>query len=152
MPATAPIHESTVASLIARISADTPSPGCGVAAAVTFGLAAACAAKAAAITLRHSPDDQRLEQARKFFLECARVALDGAEVDRREFARQLKQNDPVAQARLASTSEGLIESIDRFDAELAAISARIRDNLSGDLFAARSLAAAARAVEENNLR
>ena len=152
MPATSPIQESTVTALIARISADSPSPGCGVAAAVTFGLAAACAAKAAVISLRHTPEDGRLQQAYEFFLTCARTALNGAETDRREFARQIEQHDRDAQARLADVGMTLIETIDQFDSELAAIASRIRENLSGDLFAARALAAAARQVEENNLR
>jgi formiminotetrahydrofolate cyclodeaminase len=146
------VPQYTVAELIARIGEDTPSPGCGVAAAVTFGLAAACAAKATVISLRHAPDDQRLHQAYEFFRNCAPVALKGAEADRREFAKQIEQRDSTAPARLADVGLTLIETIDKFDAVLAIVAPHVRDNMSGDIFAARALAAAARQVEENNLQ
>ncbi len=56
--------------------------------------------------------------------------------------------------RRASADVGvtLIQTIDQFDAALAVIAPHVRDNMSGDIFAARALAAAARQVEENNLR
>lgn len=152
MPTITAIRDYAVADLIARIGEDTPSPGCGVAAAVTFALAAACAAKAAVISHRHQPDDHRLNQAYEFFLSCARVAMSSAEADRREFTRQLEEHDPGASLRLADAESSLIETIDKFEAVLAVVAPLIRSNLAGDLFAAQAMAAAARQVEENNLR
>jgi formiminotetrahydrofolate cyclodeaminase len=67
-----------MAKIIELICSNSATPGAGAAGALTLALAAACAGKAASISLKHS-DDAHLRVALDRFQELCRYALQEAE-------------------------------------------------------------------------
>jgi hypothetical protein len=112
---------------------------------VALALAAACAAKAFAITARHRGGDPGLESAAAEARAMARRALDAGDRDAAGF-RAFLEGEPGAASELvdvADTMQGFGERL----AELCrAQDAVVRGSLEADIDAALSLAAAAAAI------
>jgi formiminotetrahydrofolate cyclodeaminase len=100
------LPELTVEALIESIASRRISPGAGSAAAVVLALGAACARKAALVSLKHRPDDERLQQAARTCESIACEALSGAEEDAREFERLMRSHGGRVTASRAGTSTG----------------------------------------------
>jgi hypothetical protein len=151
VPTPASIREQSVDSLIAGISAASPTPGSAAAAAVALALAAACAGKAANITLKHMPGAAGLQQAIDRFQECSRRALLSADEDAKAFERHLRDNDARADAWLVELGNEFLTTIGALEQALQSIEPKISRIVAGDLVAARALADAARSIQARNL-
>jgi formiminotetrahydrofolate cyclodeaminase len=146
------LAESSVEVLIESIASRRIAPGAGSAAAVVLALGAACAQKAAGISLKHRPDDERLQQAARACEDIAREALSGADEDAREFERLLRSQDKAAAA--AQLLE-LGRRLERRAVELLRLAATMRPlvikPVIADLDACEAFARAAKQVEVRNL-
>jgi hypothetical protein len=144
-----PIAGREVGELIAAIGSDAIAPGSGPAAAVALALAAGCAAKACAVTLKHHPKALLLAGTHKNLIRIWRAALAGADRDAELFERMSASEKPAATELLRVGDEfqqlavELLELID-------AIEPKIGNELTGDLAAARLLADAARHIQVRN--
>jgi hypothetical protein len=123
----------------------TPSAG-----AVTLALAAACASKAVSITLKHSPQDPRLAPALSGLEEILGFALQGADADSRAFADFLAHKNLTGAANLIETGEAMGHLTDALMAIIGDLESHVRSSMTGDLIAAKSLAAAARTIQSTN--
>jgi formiminotetrahydrofolate cyclodeaminase len=146
------LAESSVEVLIESIASRRIAPGAGSAAAVVLALGAACAQKAALVSLKHRPNDERLQQAARTCEAIAREALSGADKDAREFERSLRSQDKAAAA--AQLLE-LGHRLKRRAEELMRLAATMRPlvitPVMADLDACEAFARAAKQVELRNL-
>ena len=114
------------------------------------GAAAACARKAAAVSLKHHPSETVLQGA----LECLHEIRSRRNERRRSRLRGISELHPTrsaaAAARLVDTGEKLAHLIDALTAVVDAVEPRIKSSMAGDLSAARALAAAARRIQAGN--
>lgn len=145
-----PIAERPLHEVIAAIGSDHVSPGAGAAGAVALGLAAACAHKAAAVSLKHHPDDAALLDAAERLAVIARRALLGADRDSDAFRGFIQSPSPQSTARLIAAGATLAHLIDALHAVIDDIEPRVIPTLVGDVLAARALAGAARTIQEKN--
>jgi hypothetical protein len=145
-----PVSGLRIEELLEHIGSSSVSPGAGAAGAVALALAAACANKAVSVTLKHRPDDQELRSVHSTFLTIVRAAL--AEGDRDSYAFQafIRDKEPSAVDRLVCEGEKFGHLIVTLQAAIDIIEPRIQPNMSGDLVAAKALAAAARRIQERN--
>lgn len=146
-----PFADRALAEFIAELGSTKPSPGCGAAAAVTLALAAGCVAKAAAISLHHEPDASDLREACSEAMRLANRSLKGAQEDARRFEAFLKEETSTATERLRETDADLLSQCRVLESVIDRIEDRVQSNVSGDLVAARELAAAAARVHRLNL-
>jgi formiminotetrahydrofolate cyclodeaminase len=146
------LAESSVEVLIESIASCRIAPGAGSAAAVVLALGAACARKAALVSLKHRPDDERLQQAARTCEVIAREALSGADKDAREFERLLRSQDKAAAAaqllELGHRLERRAEEVLRLAASMRPLVIR---PVIADLDACEAFARAAKQVEVRNL-
>lgn len=145
-----PIVDLRVKDLIALIGSDQVAPGAGSAGAVALALAAACARKAAAVSLKHHPSETVLQGALECCDEIARHAMSDADLDSEAFRSFIRTRSAAAAARLVDTGEKLAHLIDALTAVVDAVEPRIKSSMAGDLSAARALAAAARRIQAGN--
>src|SRR5687768_14637314 len=92
------LGESRLIDVVNAIASAQISPGAGAAGAVTLALAAACAGKAVAISLKHRESDVTLLRARQVLDDIAHIALAGADEDASRFEALVRGNDPSAAA------------------------------------------------------
>jgi hypothetical protein len=144
------IAELRVEDLIARIGSTRMTPGAGAAGAVALALGAACAAKAAAISLKHRPAEVGLQHALVKFEHIASLALKDADRDSAAFAGYLHSPNADSAARLVQEGDQVAHLIDALLGALAEIERDIEPTMAGDLLAARALAAASRRIQESN--
>jgi hypothetical protein len=149
MPNTS-LADLRIRELLERISGNSVTPGAGAAGALTLALAAACASKAASITLKHAPHDARLAPALSGLDKILGFALQGADADSRAFADFLAHKNPTGAAELIKTGEAMAHLIDALMAIIGDLESHVRSSMTGDLIAARSLAAAARIIQSTN--
>ena len=145
-----PIAELALHDVISAIGSDRVSPGAGAAGAVALGLAAACAHKAAVVSLKHRPDDAVLAAAVERLAAIARRALLGADRDSNAFRGFIRAPGPQAAARLIAVGATLAHLIDSLHSVIDDIEPRVIATLAGDVLAARALAGAARTIQEKN--
>ena len=88
------IPELTLIDFISNLGSVAPIPGAGAAGAVALSLGAACAAKAFAISARHT-GERALNDAAERARRIASIALVGAQRDATDFRAWLKFHDPV---------------------------------------------------------
>jgi formiminotetrahydrofolate cyclodeaminase len=131
------------------ICSDAVTPGAGAAGALTLALAAACAGKAAAVSLRHS-DDSRLHLALDRFRDLSRRALHEADDDAEAFAAWVGDRDADATDQLIESEKRIARLIDALLLAIKEIEPFIRRNMIGDLTAAKSLALAAKTIQTAN--
>jgi hypothetical protein len=144
------IAQTQVEDLIAAIGGKRASPGAGAAGAVTVALAAACTLKAVAFSAAHQPDQAMLRQARLTLESIARFALAGADRDADTFAAFMKQHTSGALAQVIQQGDAMGRLIEVLSDLIEQIAPHIEANMSGDLLAARALAAAARKIQAAN--
>jgi hypothetical protein len=150
MSDTSSIGDLRVKDLIASIDSDRVAPGAGAAGAVTLALAAACAGKAIAISLKHHPAEIALQRALECCTEIARHALADADRDAEAFKSFIRARNAAAAARLVDTGEELARWIDALSAVIDGVEAQIVPGVAGDIAAARALARAARSIQARN--
>ncbi len=143
------ISESTVRGLVEATASDQPAPGCGAAGAVTLSLAAACAAKAFAISARHKSGAD-LPGAANAARTLASSALEHAQQDSDGFRRWLHGEDQ-ALPELRSAGSGLLKEAQALIRLIDAHAAVVIPDLQADLMAARRLLEAAAAIQADNL-
>ncbi|MGH8220368.1 MAG: cyclodeaminase/cyclohydrolase family protein [Steroidobacteraceae bacterium] len=139
-----------VEDLVVRISSGEVSPGAGAAGAVVLALAAACAGKAASVTLKHLPDEIELRSSLACLRQIARYALTDADRDSEAFKAFIQSRSSSAVARLVSEGGRVAQLIATLDSVIDGIEPLIRTNVMGDLVAARVLASAARRIQEHD--
>ena len=150
MAASAAVGGLSVDELLERIGSRAVSPGAGAAGAVALALAAACACKAVNLTLKHRPDDLELQSALEAIQRVQAAALVEADRDAEAFEALVHDKDRVAVERLVSEEERLGRLIDALATALDDVAPRVRVNMTGDIAAARALAAAAQRIKTRN--
>jgi formiminotetrahydrofolate cyclodeaminase len=145
------IGQMRVEELIDAIGGNRVSPGSGAAGAVTLALAAACAAKAAAISLKHQPHQDGLQHAQDTLEWIARFALAGADRDAEAFTAFIKEHTSGAIAQLIREGDKIAHLIKVLANVLDKVAPQIDANMSGDIVAARALMEAARKIQLSNL-
>lgn len=137
--------------LIAEIASDDVAPGAGSAAAIGLALAAACAGKAVAISLKHRPSDAVLAHAKQTLNAIAHRALSGADDDAKQFREFMATKQDEAARRLVESGTQLQQVGAALRDVLDAIEPSIDAPVSGDLHAARALCAAFSTIQDTNL-
>jgi methenyltetrahydrofolate cyclohydrolase len=151
MKTSSSIAQMRVEHLIDAVSGKQVSPGSGAAGAVTLALAAACAAKAATISMQHQPEHSGLQRAQETLERVAHFALAGADRDAEAFTAFIKGHTLGAIAQLIREGDKLARLIDVVSATVDELAPHIEPNMAGDLVAARALVDAARRIQSANL-
>ena len=149
MPNTS-LADLRISELVELISSNRISPGAGVAGAVTLALGAACAAKAVSISLKHSPHDACLSIALSGLEKVRDFALQGADTDSQAFADFVRHKSAIGATELVEAGEAMAHLIDELCAIIRDVEPQIIPTMTGDLIAAKSLAAAARTIQSAN--
>jgi formiminotetrahydrofolate cyclodeaminase len=144
-------RDTSLEDFLRDLSSDSGRAGSGAAGAIALALGAACAAKAAAITLKHAPDNDQLREARGQLLAHIDAAIEGSDDDSKLFARFLRHRSRLAAEGVISADQKLLERVDELTAILESIDPQIRQNVAGDIVAARALSVAARAIQIENI-
>ena len=144
------IGKTTVADLIDAIGGNRVSPGAGAAGAVTLALAAACTAKAVAISLVHQPDHAVLRRSQAILESIGRYALAGADRDAEAFAAFIKEHTPRTIEQVIRSGDSIGCLIHVLAGTIDMIQPHIESNMAGDLVAARALADAAHKIQLTN--
>jgi hypothetical protein len=150
MGSSSSIAQMRVAELIATIGDRTLSAGAGAAGAVTLGLAAACAAKAAVISHKHQPANDILSRSQDAFERIGRFALAGADRDAEAFATFVKANTLGAVAEVLREGDKISRLIDILSDAVDRVAPHIAASMLGDIVAARALMEAARKIQLAN--
>ncbi|MEJ1963176.1 MAG: cyclodeaminase/cyclohydrolase family protein [Gammaproteobacteria bacterium] len=151
MSETTKTRDARLADFLRELSSENGRAGSGAAGGIALALAAACAAKAAAITLKHAPANSRLHEARGQLLAHIDSAIEGSDDDTERFAQYLHHRSLQAAQNVISADERLLSLVDELAAVLEALDPQIRQNVTGDLVAARALSTAARAIQVENI-
>ena len=144
-------RDTSLEDFLRDLSSDSGRAGSGAAGAIALALGAACAAKAAAISLKHDPNNDQLRQARGQLLAHIDAAIEGSDDDSKLFARFLRHRSRLAAESVISADQKLLERVDELTAILESIDPQIRQNVAGDIVAARALSVAARAIQIENI-
>jgi formiminotetrahydrofolate cyclodeaminase len=150
MTTAAGIAQMRVEDLIGAIAGKQISPGAGAAGDVTLALAAACATKAATISMKHQPQHVGLRRSQESLESAARFALAGADRDAEAFTAFIKEHSLGAIAQLIREGDRIAHLIDVVAAILAEVTPHIEPNMAGDLVAAHALLDAARKIQSTN--
>jgi formiminotetrahydrofolate cyclodeaminase len=151
------LAQKSMAGLLAEIAAGHPTAGSGAAAATTLALGLACLRKAVAVSVRHAPDDGRLDGADLRLGALMEEALGCADGDTQGFAAMLaaeRRGDAEERTRLSAELVALDERMDQLCArvriEADALQAAIIGTMANDLLAARLLSDAAAGIARAN--
>jgi formiminotetrahydrofolate cyclodeaminase len=144
------LSDLRISELVELISSSQISPGAGAAGGVTLALAAACAAKAVGISLKHSPLDAPLAAALAGLEKVRFFALQGADLDAQAFSDFIKHKSAAGAAELVETGEAMAHLIAALFAIIKNVEPHVRSSVAGDLLAAKSLAAAAGTIQSAN--
>jgi formiminotetrahydrofolate cyclodeaminase len=144
------IAQTTIAELADSIGSTRASPGAGVAGAVTLALAAACTAKAVAISLVHTPDNAVLRQSQSTLATIRRFALAGADRDADTFRAFIQEHSQSAVAQLIREADRVGHLIVVLSGLVEKVTPYTQANMTGDLVAARALMDAARKIQLAN--
>jgi formiminotetrahydrofolate cyclodeaminase len=141
-------------TFIRALGEDSPAPGAGAAGGVALGMAAACAAKAFAISARRLNNQPQLSQAAEKARGIALMALGAADWDAQDYTALLKAGTDrlAAKQTLERDGEAQLGLAAALDALLKAEGGRVIPMLDGDLAAARALLAAFDIIGRGNLR
>jgi formiminotetrahydrofolate cyclodeaminase len=140
-------NPQSLSDLLTALASDHISPGSGTAAAAAMGFAAACAAKALAISRKHRAADEVALAAQTQLREIIRDSLQRAEVDSACFEDFLRhKNQQTARALLEADQQ-----TQTLAAQLLVVLDRIEPGVypvvSGDILAARALLEAAARIQ-----
>jgi len=136
-----------LSDLLAALASDQISPGSGTAAASAMGFAAACAAKALAISRKHRAADDVALAAETRLKEIIHRSLQRAAVDSACFEDFLRRKNQKTAAALIEADQ----ETQALAAELLALLDRVEPLVhavvAGDIFAARVLLDAATRIQ-----
>jgi formiminotetrahydrofolate cyclodeaminase len=140
-------NPQSLSELLSALASDHISPGSGTAAAAALGFAAACAAKALAISRKHRAADEVALAAQTQLQEIIRNSLQRAEVDTACFENFLHhRNQQTARALLEADQQA-----QALAAQLRVVLDRIEPGVhpvvAGDILAARALLDAAARIQ-----
>ena len=157
----------SVRQLVEGIGSTAAAPGGGAASGVAIALAAACALKAVALTLKHHPEAQGLAESADRLRRISELALQGAADDATTFERlilayqQPHGDEPEAEGRRAAIRQeaAAVAEVDvrlrRLASDVKAIvgtlQGRVDDNVRTDLGAALMLADAGERIQIDNI-
>jgi formiminotetrahydrofolate cyclodeaminase len=149
------LHSSDLADrplgeVIEAIGSADVSPGAGAAGAVGLALAAACARKAAAITLKHRPDDAALGKLRSELSDIVRRALRGADEDASQFETFIRERDAQSAENLLQVGAGLTRAARALTELLSDLADRVDPAVRADVTAAQALCDAFSEIETIN--
>jgi hypothetical protein len=144
------IADQPLGRLASAIASRAPSPGAGVAAAAALALGIACARKAAAITLKHSPDRPGIDTNDARLAELQETALRLADTDASCFPAAIR-HEPTATERLVEGNEDLLACSDEAERVVARLSVQVDPGMRNDILAATALIAAAATIVRANL-
>ena len=144
-------RDARLEDFLRDLSSDDGRTGSGAAGAIALALAAACAAKAAAITLKHSPGNAQLVQARRQLLAHIDAAMEGSDNDSERFLQFLRHPSRIAAQNVIFVDEKLLNHVEELATILESMDPQIRQNVAGDLVAARALSVAARTIQIENI-
>jgi formiminotetrahydrofolate cyclodeaminase len=144
-------YRARIRDFLRDLSSADGLPGSGAAGAVALGLAAACAAKASAITLKYTPENLELKQAHTALMRAIDKALEGSDEDAIEFSNFLQEGTKEAAERVLAADEELLDLVDALLDVLDRIESQVRTNVAPDITAARALIDAARAIHAANV-
>ncbi len=147
-----PLSDLRIRELLQRIGSSAVSPGAGVAGAVALALAAACARKAASVSLKHQADDSVLQQAQATLEEIEREALVDGERDAEAFSTLVHEKNRAAVEQLLGEEERFGHLIARLTVAIDAVAPRVRAAMTGDVIAAKALVTAAQRILDSNER
>lgn len=146
------VGDQSLKALADALAADRPSPGAGAAGDIALALAASCAAKAFAISARHTGMAALTEAAGKA-RGAAGFALAGAEWDAEDFPALLKAASGAEAPTQALRRDG--EAMLALADELKTLLDRHRPDvipvMAGDLLAAEALLEAFDRIARRNL-
>ncbi|HEU4968279.1 cyclodeaminase/cyclohydrolase family protein [Sphingomonas sp.] len=140
----------SVAEVLEATASEEPAPGSGAAAALALGLGAACAGKAARITLKHHPERLALAAADARLAEIRADALRDGDGDAACFTA-LVAHEPGVADRLIEIGEHLLVRTLHAKAVVAEMEAGIMPIMRNDMLAARMLIDSAEAIVRANL-
>jgi formiminotetrahydrofolate cyclodeaminase len=144
------IPELTLIDFISGLGSVAPAPGAGAAGAIALSLGAACAAKAFAISGRHT-GERALNDAAERARAIAAIALEGAQRDATDFRAWLKSHDPGNDAALKTDASILFAVASELVTLIADKRPLTIPSLSADLDAALRLVQACVDIERQNL-
>jgi len=144
-------QDSLLTDFLRDLSSEEGRTGSGAAGAIALALAAACAAKAAAITLKHEPTNTPLHLAREQLLAYIDAAVKGSDDDTQRFRKFLASRSRQAAESVISADEKLLDLVNEVAGILEALDPQVRQNVTGDLVAARALSDAARRIQLENI-
>ena len=144
------IAQTRLEDLINAIGSRQVSPGAGAAGAVTLALAAACTAKAVAISLEHQPGQAVLRRSQLTLESIARFALAVADRDAEAFAAFIKEHTSRAITQVIREGDRNGRLIAVLSEVIEQVAPHIESNMSGDLLAARALTQAAHTIQAAN--
>jgi len=140
-------ENASLSALLTALASDHISPGSGTAAAAAMGFAAACAAKALAISRKHRAADEVALAAETQLKEIIRQSLQRADVDAARFENFLRhKNQQTARALLEADQETQALAAELL-AVLDRIEAGVHPVVAGDILAARALLEAAARIQ-----
>lgn len=145
------LHHCSFQELLDALASDAVMPGAGTAGGIALALAAACAGKAVAITLRHDVDNAELAALKQQFADMKQHALHLAEADALQFQRYLQSANAQTTQALLHTDNKLVDESRRLAQLLDQHEHLIADNMKGDWQAARALGRACLLIEQGNV-
>ena len=140
----------SVAQVLEATASDKPAPGSGAAAALALGLGAACAGKAARVTLKHYPERMALGEADARLAAIRADALKDGDGDARCF-EALVAHEPGVADRLVAIGRHLLARALEAKALIAEIEDAVAPMMSNDILAAQELVDSAVAILRANL-
>jgi hypothetical protein len=146
-----PLQRCSIGEFLDTLASDAVLPGAGAAGGVALAMAAACAAKAVAITRRHDTNAV-LAELQTTLGRMAGEALELGQQDALQFKRQLKSDDPAAATALLRTDYTILDACQALERLLQDNRELIADNMAGDWKAARALLHACRVIHHENVR
>lgn len=143
------LSHQALAEFVANLASQEPTPGSGAAGAVALALAAGCAAKAFAISHRHSAAPE-LDAAAERARVIATIALEGAQRDSADFRAWLRTHEAGAVIRLEENANVLASLCAELERLVRDHTSRVVSSLLADIASAQDLARAFAAIEERN--
>jgi Formiminotransferase-cyclodeaminase len=143
------VSSQYLADFVNRLASTATAPGSGAAGAIALALAAGCAAKAFAISYRHT-NAPGLEEAADQARSLATIALEGAQRDGDDFRQWLESHSAPAVEALRQDARALFRLSSVLQKLIVANRAAVIPTVRADLVAATSLIAAFEAIETQN--
>jgi Formiminotransferase-cyclodeaminase len=143
------VSSQNLADFVNRLASTATAPGSGAAGAIALALAAGCAAKAFAISYRHT-SAPGLEEAADQARSLATIALEGAQRDGDDFRQWLGSHSAPAVEALRQDARALFRLSSVLQELIVANAAAVIPTVRADLVAATSLIAAFEAIETQN--